>query len=91
MNRPRLLVRAARIGTRDYRREVHLARLLGPGKLPRSGEALIRLCEIEDELNMQRECENAAYSLARHIDVLIAMVSEAAVLKAASATRRDAM
>ena len=31
IHRPRLLMRAARFGAEDYRREVHLPRLLGYG------------------------------------------------------------
>jgi len=80
--RPRLLVRAARIGARDYRRGAHLPRLLGYGALPTPGPALIRLIEIEDELNDLRRQNDAAYSLVRHLDVLIAMVGEAQLLAA---------
>jgi hypothetical protein len=35
LRRPSLLMRAARIGTEDYRRTVHLPRLLGYGQVPR--------------------------------------------------------
>ena len=45
IHRPRLLMRAARIGAEDYRRGVHLPRLLGYGVLPRHGAALIKLME----------------------------------------------
>ncbi len=37
LRRPPLLIRAARIGLQDYRREVHLRRLLRDGPLPQSG------------------------------------------------------
>ncbi len=43
LRRPPLLIRAARIGLQDYRREVHLRRLLRVGPLPQSPTALIRL------------------------------------------------
>ena len=43
MHRPRLLMRAARIGAQDYRRETLLPRLLGYGVLPRHADALMRL------------------------------------------------
>ena len=83
LHRPRLLMRAARIGAEDYRRGTHLPRILGFGMLPRHGTALIKLIEIEAELNTQRKTADAGYSLIRHVDVLIAMVGEARFLRAA--------
>ncbi|MEO9573739.1 MAG: DUF6477 family protein [Tateyamaria sp.] len=83
LHRPRLLIRAARIGAEDYRRAAHLPRLLGYGQLPRHGNALMRLMEIEGELNALRLGEDSSYSLLRHIDVLIAIVGEGRILRAA--------
>ncbi|WP_147105585.1 DUF6477 family protein [Tateyamaria sp. syn59] len=83
LRRPRLLMRAARIGAEDYRRSAHLPRLLGYGQLPRHGAALMRLMEIEGDLNAQRISDDSSYSLLRHIDVLIAIVGEARILRAA--------
>ncbi|MFL4471018.1 DUF6477 family protein [Tateyamaria armeniaca] len=54
LHRPRLLIRAARIGAEDYRRAAHLPRILGYGHLPRHGNALMRLMEVEGELNALR-------------------------------------
>jgi Family of unknown function (DUF6477) len=82
LHRPRLLIRAARIGARDYRRERHLKRLLGYGALPRPASALMRLIELERGLNEQRRDGEAGYLLTRHLDVLIAMMGEVAVLRA---------
>lgn len=82
LHRPKLLMRAARIGAEDYRRSSHLARVLGFGALPRHGQALMRLMEIEAELNSKRKDGDAGYSLITHIDVLIAMVAEARILRA---------
>ena len=84
LNRPRLLVRAARIGAQEYRRDSHLPRLLGLARLPKSGDALLRLNEIETILNEKRLANDASYSLTRHIDVLIAIVAEARILRASS-------
>ena len=89
LHRPRLLIRAARIGAEDYRRAAHLPRLLGYGQLPRHGNALMRLMEIEGELNALRLGEDSSYSLLRHIDVLIAIVGEGRILRAAQ-TRASA-
>ena len=83
LHRPRLLMRAARIGAEDYRRSAHLPRLLGYGQLPRHGAALMRLMEIEGELNEQRVGDDSSYSLLRHIDILIAIVGEARIMRAA--------
>ena len=83
LRRPVLLMRAARIGAEDYRRATHLPRLLGYGVLPRHGAALMKLMEMEAGLNDQRTGGDTSYSLVKHVDVLIAMVGEARVLRAA--------
>lgn len=82
LRRPPLLMRAARIGADDYRRSSHLPRLLGYGVLPRHGAALMKLMDIEGSLNTQRLASDTSYNLIRHVDVLIAMVGEARVLRA---------
>lgn len=84
LQRPRLMMRAARMGAQNYRRAVHLPRLLGYGVLPRSGVALLRLIEMEATLEEDRKTSSAGYSLLRHLEVLIAMVGEARVLRAAA-------
>ena len=86
MRRPNLLLSAARIGAEDYRRETHLPRLLGHGTLPRHIPALARLMEIETEMNETRIAENAAYSTMHHVDVMIAVIGEARIVRA---TRPD--
>lgn len=90
LRRPRLLIRAARIGADDYRRDRHLQRLLGYGALPRSAPALMRLMEMERDLDHLRRDDASGYSLTRHLDILIAMVGEARLLKAAHDTGRRA-
>ncbi len=82
LHRPRLLMRAARIGAESYRRAGHLPRILGYGVLPRHGDALMRLIDIEAELEELRLGPNATYSISRHVDVLIAIVAEARELRA---------
>lgn len=83
LHRPRLLMRAARIGAQDYRRSAHLPRLLGYGALPCHGETLMRLIDIEAELEQQRTQNDASYNVVNHVDVLIAIVGEARALRAA--------
>lgn len=85
LRRPRLLIRAARLGARDYARDRHLKRLLGYGALPRPGVALMRLMELERDLNDRRREDDAGYSLPRHIDLLIAMIGEAQLIAATRA------
>lgn len=85
LRRPRLLIRAARIGAQDYRRDPQLSRLLGYGQLPRSGAALIRLMEMETELDGQRRKGESGYSVSRHVEILVAMMGEAHLLRASIA------
>ena len=82
LRRPPLLIRAARLGAEDYNRDSHLQRLLGYGRIPRSGEALMRLMQEETALNNRRKSGDTGYSLVRHLDLLIAMVGEARLLRA---------
>lgn len=84
LRRPRLLIRAARIGAQTYRREARLPRLLGYGVTPRTGPALIKLMSLEADLNDQRENGDACYSIAAHVDVLTAVMGEAQILRAQS-------
>jgi hypothetical protein len=82
LHRPRLLIRAARLGAPNYRRASHLPRLLGYGTTPTNGPALLRLMELEAEMETRR-CEgDAGYLVARHLDLLIAILGEAAQLRA---------
>lgn len=82
LRRPRLLIRAARLGVEEYRRDQFLGRLLGLGAPRRSGPVLMRLIEMEAEINAARIAESAGYSIARHVEVLIAMMGEARLLRA---------
>ena len=84
VHRPRLLIRAARYGVTDYRRKTHLARILGSSRLPRSAAALAELINIETEYNDRRKEKAADYSPARHIELLIALMGEAQILRASS-------
>ncbi|MCT4553785.1 MAG: DUF6477 family protein [Pelagimonas sp.] len=87
LRRPRLLIRAARIGAQDYRRDAQLHRLLGYGGLPRHGAALMRLMELEGEQNERRKSADAGYSVARHVELLVAMMGEARLLRETRAAR----
>ncbi|MDA8585981.1 DUF6477 family protein [Rhodobacteraceae bacterium] len=76
LRRPRLLVRAARLGLADYNRDRWLRRLMPGEATPRPGQAFHALAEREDIMNQSRLNGDAAYSVARHIELLIALIDE---------------
>lgn len=82
LRRPKILIRAARIGMENYRRGPHLARVIGHGVLPRHGQALVQLMDIEGVLNEQRQNNDAGYSVVRHVDAMIALMGEAQLFRA---------
>ena len=83
LRRPKILIQAARFGMIEYRREASLRRLLSATQLPGNGAALAALMEIEGELEDQRRIDDASYSPARHVEVMIAIMGEARFLRAA--------
>jgi len=85
LKRPRLLINAARIGSSDYRRELHLRRHLGADPFAKIPTALKKLIELEDNLNAARLQRSAEYSVSRHVDLLIAIMGEARLLRASHA------
>jgi Family of unknown function (DUF6477) len=78
LSRPRLLIRAARFGLTEYRRDRDLRRLIETSASPEV--ALSRLISVEDDLEQTRRAGDASYSIARHIEVLIALMAEARVV-----------
>ena len=79
LRRPRLLMHAARFGLGDYRRDRDLRRLVRVSASPE--ETLPQLIEVEREIEDTRIAGDASYSVARHIDVLIALRAEARLLR----------
>lgn len=82
LRRPRLLIRAARFGQAEYSRTRDLRRVLQIPAAPSPEAALHALIRTEQELETARRQGTAAYSLLRHIDVLIALMAEARLLPA---------
>jgi len=82
LKRPVLLARAARFGVDDYRRAIHLRRILQTETLPRHGHALVQLLDIEAEMNTLRTGHAASYRPARHVEVLITIMGEAHLMRA---------
>lgn len=81
LRRPRLLMHAARFGLGDYRRDRDLRRLVSCGPSPE--ETVPSLLTREEELEATRLAGDASYSVARHIEVLIALLAEGRLLRQA--------
>ena len=80
LHRPRLLIRAARFGMDYYNRNRDLKRLFRQAPAPSPALALERLLAEEARLEETRLSGDACYSVARHVDLLIAVLSEARLL-----------
>lgn len=80
LRRPKLLIRAARFGLADYNRDRDLKRLMRAAAAPAPSLAVPRLIEEEARLEDSRTSGGAAYSPARHVEVLIALMAEARLL-----------
>ena len=80
LRRPRLLIQAARHGLPEYSRSRDLKRILRLRETPTPESALNALLEDEDALETTRQAGSPGYDLARHIDVLIAILAEARLL-----------
>lgn len=77
LRRPKILIRAARSGVIDYRRERDLKRLVrdAAGRAPQ--EALAPLLAEESRLEQVRTNGGATYNIQRHVAVLTAILAEA--------------
>lgn len=80
--RPRLLVVAARLGQKAWRRNRDLRRVLRLEDLPGPKVSLNILNAEEARLNAARQQNAAEYDLQRHVLVLIALLSERRALAA---------
>lgn len=79
LRRPRLLMRAARFGLAEYRRDRDLRRYVKQTTSPE--DTVTSLLSVEERFEATRIAGDAAYSVARHIEVLIALLAEAQLLK----------
>jgi hypothetical protein len=86
LTRPRLLVRAARFALDDYRRDIHLKRVLRRETPPPSFRTLANLLAIEEDLETSRRAADASYSPPRHVEALAALMHEARLLASAEET-----
>lgn len=77
LRRPKLLVRAARIGLAEYDRSRDLRRVLPAVARAQGGAALDALIEAESEMEQTRSRGDLKYSVGRHVELLIALMAEA--------------
>lgn len=82
LRRPRLLMRAARFGLAEYRRDRDLRRYVAG--TASTEDTVSSLMSVEARLEATRITGDAAYSVARHIEVLIALLAEAQLLRRGS-------
>ena len=80
LRRPRLLIRAARFGLTDYNRDRDLKRVMKVPRAPSPAKAVDGLIETEARMEATRKAGDASYSVARHVEVLIALMAEARLL-----------
>ena len=85
LRRPRLLIRAARFGLAEYRRTPALRRLLAAKGARTAAQVVAVLLAREADCDSRRRAGDAGYSVARHVEVLIALMAEARHLPAAPA------
>lgn len=76
LKRPKILVRAAKIGLKTYRRTQDLSRFLGYKTLPQEGQALDQITALEADMERCRKDGDASYSIKRHIALLTALIDE---------------
>ncbi|ETX28285.1 DUF6477 family protein [Roseivivax isoporae] len=76
MRRPRLLIRTARLAADEYRRDVHLPRLLGFAAHAGGRGPLAQLLAAEAPLDAARRSGGTAYSVTRHVELLSAIIAE---------------
>lgn len=76
LSRPRVLVDAANHAVGCYRRDTHLRRIIKSDSLPRHGAAVMRLLDLEGELERARTLKSAHYSPRKHLEVMIALLGE---------------
>jgi len=80
LRRPRLLIRAARIGATEYRRDRDLRRLLRASRLPGPAAGMRRLLALEADFEAVRRAKDTTYSISRHVEILSALIAEAQLL-----------
>ncbi|WP_392664019.1 DUF6477 family protein [Amaricoccus sp. B4] len=77
LRRPKILIRAARAGVSDYRRDRDLKRLFRNLRGTAPHQVMVTLIAEESRLESCRAAGDATYSVQRHVGVLTALIAEA--------------
>ncbi|PTX55797.1 hypothetical protein C8N43_0443 [Litoreibacter ponti] len=85
LNRPRLLVRAARHGVSEYKRDRDLRRISGHNSSASPRRIVSHLLAQEEAIERTRVARDGTYSPNKHIEVLVALMAESRNLPAPSA------
>lgn len=80
LRRPKILAEAVRAGLKIYCRHRDLPKILGSESITDLTNTREILIQAEADLDEKRKTGDASYSVTRHIEVLIALVSEALTL-----------
>lgn len=80
LRRPKILIRAARCGVTEYRRDRDLKRILRQPRTVAPAQVLGSLLAEETRLEATRTAGEATYSIQRHVAVLTAILGEARLL-----------
>lgn len=89
LQRPTLLVTAARFGLTNFKRGKAIGRILGTTDIPGRNQCILRLMELERDLEMARRAKDPAYVPARHVKVLTALMHEAQRSRGGSVKRQE--
>lgn len=81
VRRPKILIRAARAGVSDYRRDRDLKRLLRNPNTAPAQLAIGPLLAEEGRLEATRTSADRSYNVQRHVAVLTAIIAEARSLR----------
>lgn len=81
VRRPKILIRAARAGLADYRRDRDLKRILKAARPAGDRNVLVPLLAEEERIETQRQEGDATYSVQRHVAVLTALIAEGRILR----------
>jgi hypothetical protein len=80
LKRPGTLVTAARYGLSIYRRKRDLRHLTPRSHIGNVQQVVATLIDVEDDAEMSRKSGDASYNVGRHIELLTALIAEAALL-----------
>jgi hypothetical protein len=80
LKRPKILVRAARLGLAEYNRDRELRRITKTSRNTCQQTVFDRLLAHENRLEYARCNGDASYSIQRHIQVLTAVLAEAKLI-----------